>query len=344
MTEKALVLSASGVRLVYEIGVLKYLVTNLPVNCTDWSYVYGSSGGALLATFICQYPIGQEKQAVLDLEKLVSGYIGDNGMRSFFPFGSLQGLLWHKALHSPSFLEEMITQHIDEKKVATSGRQLRIIAIDYADGEGKEFTEKCEGIHDFTIGSCSIPLVFPPRKIVDLSSPTGYTYLGDGGVTDFIPIQRAALNPKIGFIDAILSVGSKEARIIPLCEKGSYPNINNIIGSLVESFYKFSADNAEEVITSINMRVLMKSIMGTKIDVGMPETEKQRIEKSLKTLERTTFVECRIFRPSTPFVLSTTGENETINKTLYDSGIETATRTLSLESGSKSSIQRNIVL
>jgi predicted acylesterase/phospholipase RssA len=331
MAERALVLSASGVRLSYEIAVLKALIERISPEEAAWTHVYGTSGGALLATFLCQYPIGQEMQAVKDMEKLVSKCIGDNGLRSYFPFGAIQGLAWFKSLHSPSFLEETVRENIDQKKLKESGRHLHIMAVDYAESNGMEFTEYHKYIEDAVVGSCSIPLVFPPHPIPDPSSPSGITYLGDGGVTDFIAIERAALNPKIGHIDAILSVGCKEARVFETAARGQYPSIGNIMNTVMEGFYKLAADQTEKTITRINSLVLMKKL---KIeDSDMPISERKRISQAANELERNTYVSCRLFRPVTPFSLTTTGYEETISAKLWNSGAASVDQVLSVEKG-----------
>lgn len=105
MTERALVYSSSGVRLVFEIGATRRLVEETEAS---WTHVYGSSGGALLAAFMCMYPVGQEKKAIEEMEALVAKSNGDNGMRSYFPCGIFQGLLWHKALFDASFLRSLV--------------------------------------------------------------------------------------------------------------------------------------------------------------------------------------------------------------------------------------------
>lgn len=345
MTERALVISSSGVRLVYEIGALRALVEKTSPTETAWTHVYGTSGGSLLASFLCQYPVGQEKQAIRDMEKLMHDCVGDNGMREYFPFGVIQGILWNKSLHSPEFLEQMVKRNIEPEKIKSSGRHLHIIALDYSSAKGLEFTEaNADIISDATIGSCSIPLVFPPHPIADRGSPTGITYLGDGGVTDFIPFERAVLNPTIGHVDAILSVGIQDTRVLSMAPKGQYPSIHHIVNTLMEGFYKMAADQTEKTLTRINSLVLLKKTThGTFENLGLPVSERDRLAKACTDLERNTFVSCRLYRPVSPFSLTITGYEETVNKGLWDAGFCAVERVLDVESG-KTGIFRTLYI
>jgi predicted acylesterase/phospholipase RssA len=336
MTERALVISSSGVRLTYEIAVLRALIEKTPPQEQLWTHVYGTSGGALLASFMCQYPVGREREAVADLEKIMIACVGDNGMRNFFPFGSVQGLLWNKSLHSASFLEETVEANIDPEKIKTSGRHLHIVAVDYSASDGKEYTEAdWKIIRHSTIGSCSIPLVFPPHPIPDPTSPSGVTYLGDGGVTDFIPIERALANPSIGHIDAILSVGTKETRMLSVAPKGTYPSIGNIVNTLMEGFYKLAADQTEKAVTRINALVALKKTFQGNVSSleGLPASERKRLQNEISKIERDSYVSCRLYRPVTPFSLTATGYAETINQGLYDAGLVAVDDLLHKEKG-----------
>lgn len=333
--ERALVISASGVRLVYEVAVLDALLKVTSKEERAWRHVYGTSGGSLLASFLCQYPVGQEEQAIHDMKDLIARCAGDNGMRSYFPFGMIQGLLWSKSLHDPSFLETIIRNNIDQEKIRTSGRHLYVLAVDYSESNGKAFTEDHQYIKDAVLGSCSIPMVFPPHPINDPSSPTGITYLGDGGMTDFIAVERAALNPLVGHIDAILSVGEKDARVFTTAPKGKYPDLTNIMSTVMEGFYKLAADQTEKTITRINSTVLLKKMYGTQIPnvYDLPSEEKRRLNDSMRDLERNTFISCKLFKPVTPFMLSATGGDETIGQFLWDSGYSAVAHTMGLDDG-----------
>src|SRR5690242_6876916 len=109
MGSRGLAASASGTRVVYEIGVLRQKVdiATDPLQ-TAWKHVYGTSGGALIASFLSMYPLGQEKMAVRALEKIIIDFMGECGIRSYFPFGIVQGLLLHSSLFDPAVLESLV--------------------------------------------------------------------------------------------------------------------------------------------------------------------------------------------------------------------------------------------
>lgn len=339
MTDRGLVISASGIRLVYEIGVLRGLADHADPSRTLWKHVYGSSGGALLATFLAQYPVGEERRAIMDMEKLVLEFLGESGARSYFPFGLVQGLIWNKSLYDPSMLYNVVEQHIKPERIRDSGRKLNVVVADYSNPtEKREYTEKdWKIIKDAVCASCSVPLGYPPKEIPDECSSTGKIFAGDGGICSFFPLERAAQNPLISNIDAILSVGSKEARVVNLAQKGKYPDLTQIANAMMEGWYGSTIDMADSIISNINMRVKNKAILrayeGFFDDV--PRTERERIIKECNETVRNSYVECTIFRPVAPLSVSASGISDSVTKKLWDVGFSTAVVTMEKETGTK---------
>ncbi len=61
---RALVLSGGGAKGAYEVGALKYLLLDKE---TQYDIICGVSVGALNASFLSMYPLGQEKVAYQNL-------------------------------------------------------------------------------------------------------------------------------------------------------------------------------------------------------------------------------------------------------------------------------------
>jgi hypothetical protein len=142
------------------------------------------------------------------------------------------------------------------------------------------------------------------------------------------------MNPVIGHIDAILSVGPQEARVLSLCPGGQYPGLVNIVNTLMEGFYKLSTDQAEESITRLNSLILLShSLEKLEERKALPPLELERIRKEVRGLTRMTFLSCRLVRPLTPFSLTATGYEETINRGLWDAGICAVDKVLEQETG-----------
>lgn len=330
MVDRGIVISSSGVRLVEEIGNLTAIVRNTRPERYQWRHVYGTSGGALISAFLCQYPIGQEIQAVDDLNKLVKEYLGENGAREYF-LGMAKGLLWDKSLYDSSFLGEIVGTYIKPEKIRDSGRHLYILTVDYAGTRPVVYTEKnWEIIKDVVIASCSIPLVYPPKEVPDDSSPTGVIYCADGGVTDFVPLERALDNPEIGFLDVIVSVGDPQLRSLDFAKKGVYPTLKQIANVMVEAFYRTSADQVDEMIRQANLDVLMKKQIKSnpRLLDDLPTKEAERIRKGMNISKRDSYIECTVFKPGCSIAVGAVGIEESISDKLWTIGFRSGIATL----------------
>lgn len=322
---RALVISASGIRLVYEIAAIFRDVELSNDDEIRWKHVYGTSGGAILATFLAMYPVGEERRAVAEMRQLLTQLAGDNGLRNFLPFGLAQGLLWHRGLYSPKFLEEMIQKHIDPARIRDSGRHLHIFTVNTSNGQRKEVTERdWELIREYLMASCSIPLVFPPKEIKDDRSPSGKSYFSDGGTTDFVPLRSALENPEIDHVDVIVSVGDAANRVVSFAPPGQYPSLENMVNILLEGFYRMATEETESMIDKTNSMILLKLLISEnpKAIEMMPVSERKKLRETLRQTKREKFVTSRIYRPKQPLSLTATGYKESVSTSLWDSGLQ----------------------
>lgn len=315
---RALVISSSGVRLVYEIAVL-HGITNRVKDPKElqWTHVYGTSGGALLASFLCMYNIGEEKAAIDYMKQIFLKNLGENGLRCWIPCCFLQGFFCHSGLYDPSFVEQLIDRHIDPERIAKSNRQLHIVALDYGHNRSVEYTNKdWRIIKKAIMASASIPGVYPPYPVETPNSPTGVSYFGDGGITEYIPLDRALCNDNITQIDAILSVGPRETRSIEMPIIGQRPSILKIINTILDANYNNIFERTTNLINLVNLLVHI----GDKKPSKMPDGAWKGIQKLKQKFKRTNYVNVKIFHPSTPISFSTTGTSDKVGVELWKAG------------------------
>lgn len=277
------------------------------------------------------YRVGDEKRAIEDLTCVMEEFNGESGMRSYFPLGIMQGIIWNKSLYDSSFIRQAIHKHIKPEKIRDSGRHLHIVAVDYSTAQPRVYTEAdWKNIRDIVIASCSIPIVFPPHAVSDSASPTGVTYCGDGGMTDFVPLGRALETPELDHVDVVVSVGPREGRILDMATPGKYPSMSEQINTLMEVFYGVSSDRVSDMVAEVNSKVCMKSFLMASPEAfcGMPPGEVERTRKYIQMTKRTTYITARILRPITPFTLTATGQTESVSKPLWNAGIGTSNRAI----------------
>lgn len=320
--ERALAISASGARLIFEIGVIKELVETCSPQDVQWKYVFGTSGGAIVASFLCQYPIGKEKQAVDDMKELIREYIGSTATIPHLPFGKLQGLLWHKSFYSSAFIDGLVRNNISPEKLRNSGRQLRIYALDYSTAQNIEYDQNHPSIIDAIIASCSIPIFFPPHGIYDpITEETIFS--GDGGIIDYIAIPRALSNSNITHVDVIISIGEEENRSMGLVLPGKYPDFGNIANAMVEGLYKTIVDRTEDAVNFANMCTFMQLQKKSQTThyASIPPKVRRQLETSKNYKERTDYVILKVYRPQGPMNLGVSAEM-TLSPAIWAAGAD----------------------
>lgn len=196
----------------------------------------------------------------------------------------------------------------------------------------REYTEKDWVIlADAVIASCSIPMVLPPHPVPDARSPSGVRYCGDGGMYEFTPVKRALRNPVVGHIDVIVSVGSRELRVLPTPLGGASPSLENIGNSMMEGFYQ-STDRVQDEIDLANALVFYKT-QSEEHHKAVPSGERKRLTEAANCADRQTYVTARVVRPTIPVSLTMTGAEESISRNMWDAGIRAVDYVLAREHG-----------
>lgn len=177
--KRALVLSGGGSKGAYQVGAVDYLVNEK--NLT-FDIVCGSSVGSINAVYLSQFSTHEEKDGIKALKKMWENLKRKNVYKQWFPFGWFQ--FWKKGLYNLSPLKKFLLTILDFDKIKKSNRQLSVGAVSISSGEYKVVNKNDENLIDMVVGSCSIPLLFPPHKF-------GNDYYCDAGVRENVPLQQA---------------------------------------------------------------------------------------------------------------------------------------------------------
>lgn len=103
--------------------------------------------------------------------------------KSWFLFGKIAAM-WKNALYNSKPIWKLIRSNLTAEKIASSGVQLRVGAVNYNTGEYKAFTQDDLALVDGVIASSAYPLFFLPIEI-------GGQLWTDGGVRNIIPLNDA---------------------------------------------------------------------------------------------------------------------------------------------------------
>ncbi len=197
---RALVLSGGGSRGQYHVGVLKNLYKTRKL---QHDIISGVSVGALIGSYIAQWPKGQEELAVDALANLFTNLRTEN-VHKAWPFGVLSGVLNKRSFRNSSPLRDMVKKHIDPVRIAGSGKKLRVgvtllqpknlkteIATNY-----EVFTEKSANMREVIMASSALAPFLEP---VDLAGQLAI----DGAIQAITPI-RAAIDAGATVIDMVV--------------------------------------------------------------------------------------------------------------------------------------------
>lgn len=206
---KALVLSGGGAKGAWQAGVL-YTLTNREQ--ARYHIVSGTSVGALNGAFFAQYARGDERAAAADLAAM---WLRLRGSRSIYRkwYGGLLGRLpaalprWlggRLSMYSTAPLRRLVRENLSPRRVAESGRMLRVGAVDLITGARRVWSESAgTALWDAVLASSSFPVAFEPVQI------DGGLYTDDG-VREVTPVE-AAIQAGADSIDVLIC--SPEGRV-----------------------------------------------------------------------------------------------------------------------------------
>ena len=182
MPIRALVMSGGGAKGAFQAGATETLVRERHM---DFQVVAGVSAGALNALILAQGkgPAGLGVQ-VQELRQLWMGIHSDDDIYRKRFLGSILGFVTQNSIDDPSPLREKIERLGRIEDLRASSREFRIGVSWLETGEYECIDQHHESLHDCTLASSSMPVLFPPVRIGDRSGV-------DGGVRNVTPLDNA---------------------------------------------------------------------------------------------------------------------------------------------------------
>jgi NTE family protein len=176
---RALVLSGGGAKGAYQVGVLKRWIFE---EKRQYDIVCGISVGALNAAALCQSKSTDFEESYEYLSG-VWDRVENRKIRKWW-FGWYLAALWKSSVYDSTPLEEWVHEELDHTKIESSGRRLRVGAVNWNTGEYFVANENTPSLDKWVSASASYPGFFKPVKI-DGDEWT------DGGVRNVTPLGDA---------------------------------------------------------------------------------------------------------------------------------------------------------
>jgi NTE family protein len=182
---RALVLSGGGAKGSWQVGACQHLI----VERGYWfDVIAGVSAGAVNGTALAQ--AHNPDELVADLEQLRSVWFGMRGSHDVYRrrwLGALGTVLARRAsLYHAAPLRQILEDHIDPSRVATSPIRLRVGYVDLLSGEYRTARNDHPTLRDAVLASCALPLIFPPVPLGN-----GHELAVDGGLRRVTPLADA---------------------------------------------------------------------------------------------------------------------------------------------------------
>jgi NTE family protein len=188
---RSLVLSGGSSKGSWSAGAIKHLLGDLQIH---YGSLHGVSVGAINASFLAQFPEGQEKDAAKQMEDLWLSLNTDKIYTRWKPFGRFH-VLWMSSFYNSQPLMDLIREHIKLDKIRTSGKQVDVGATSLSTGKYYVSSQRDDDFIEFVIGSSAFPGLLCPIKIRD-------QLWMDGGCQELSPV-RAAIEAGATEIDVI---------------------------------------------------------------------------------------------------------------------------------------------
>lgn len=176
---RALVLSGGGSKGAYEVGVLKRWMLEEE---RDYDILVGTSVGAINVAGLSHVKLGDPKEAYRWLMDIWDR-VNNSKIRKWWWLWYLASI-WRPSLYNSEPLRKWIQEELEVKRIAASGRKVRVGAVSWTTGEEHIATEADENLAEWVYSSASFPLAFKPGKV------NGEEWV-DWGIREVTPIGTA---------------------------------------------------------------------------------------------------------------------------------------------------------
>lgn len=177
----AIVLSGGGAKGAFQVGVLQALIAHKKV---DFELAVGTSTGAIQAAAVAQDDIPSLVKFWTDLKGPDDIYKNRGGTL-------LSIITGQPSIYTTDPLRKLLKAAIDEQKIRSSGKMLRIRVVNITTGKAITVAENADNLADWVYASSAMPFVFPP--LVSKSAQGVEEQWVDGGVRDVTPLDEAML-------------------------------------------------------------------------------------------------------------------------------------------------------
>lgn len=208
-SQTAIVFSGAAEKITWHLGAYSALVEQ----GAFYHHLMGVSSGSLVAAYLAQFNVHQEKEALEGLLELFHMYkdrrLFYNPLRMDYLVRTLMLMIRYHALESSRSLERFIEEHIHADRILTSDRELYIYAYDI---ETRQLVEKTKKdilnavpnhqayLTQMLLESCSIPFVFPL-----IQDTLEGDFFADGSVHSYLPLQRALQLECVHHVDLVVA-------------------------------------------------------------------------------------------------------------------------------------------
>lgn len=177
--KRALVLSGGGSKGAYQLGVLRKWMLE---EGRDYDILCGVSVGALNVSVLGQAPLGKPEAAFTKLlsmwDRVENPAIWKHWLIPYV------GVLWHRSVFNSKPLQEWVRKETDLEAIRSSGREVRVGAVNLNTEQYKMISQRSDKFSDFVYASASFPIFFEPMVF------KGEEWT-DGGVRNVTPIGTA---------------------------------------------------------------------------------------------------------------------------------------------------------
>ena len=177
---RVLVLSGGGDKGSYQVGALRKWLAE---DSIEYDVFCGISVGSINSAFLAQFPAGDPKGAWTHLESIWNRVTTNNVKKSWCPLGVLESI-WKTSIYNSAPLQKWILSELDQSKIASSGKKLRVVSVSWNTAQSHVADEKDPQIASRVLASASFPVMLNPIEI------DGEQW-SDGGLRSVTPLGEA---------------------------------------------------------------------------------------------------------------------------------------------------------